>query len=203
MTTWYDQSGNERNATQTTVTNQPRIVVGGSLFQEGSKPAIDFDGTNDVLEMPTIAFTMNAVSVFNLVSNDTQPAGGIIAFNSPDSNRLYVPFINSTSAYIGYSNSTTTFTFSSGAARRLFSLCAGTSVASAFMNGAAGTPATVTSSSASESGSALCIGSYQQVPSLFANFLDGRIQEVLFYTSDQTGSRSGIESNINSYYAIY
>ena len=40
VTTWYDQSGNARNATQTTAGNQPQIVASGAVITEGGQPAI-------------------------------------------------------------------------------------------------------------------------------------------------------------------
>ncbi len=49
VTTWYDQSGNNINATQTTAANQPLIVNTGVLNTLNSKPALKFDGTNDTL----------------------------------------------------------------------------------------------------------------------------------------------------------
>jgi hypothetical protein len=53
VTTWYDQSGNGRNATQTTAASQPRLVVNGVLQTEGGKPAILFDGVDDSLAVAT------------------------------------------------------------------------------------------------------------------------------------------------------
>lgn len=47
--TWYDQSGNGRDATQTTNANQPRIVLSGVVDQISSKPTLVFDGINDRL----------------------------------------------------------------------------------------------------------------------------------------------------------
>jgi len=37
VTTWYDQSGNGYNATQTTAANQPQIVSSGSVILENTK----------------------------------------------------------------------------------------------------------------------------------------------------------------------
>jgi trimeric autotransporter adhesin len=42
VTTWYDQSGNGRDATQTTAGHQPNIVNAGVVL-----PALDFDGVDD------------------------------------------------------------------------------------------------------------------------------------------------------------
>jgi hypothetical protein len=53
VTIWYDQSGNGRNATQTTAANQPQIVANGVLQTEGGKPAILFDGVDDYLAAPS------------------------------------------------------------------------------------------------------------------------------------------------------
>ena len=44
VTTWYDQSGNGRNATQTTAANQPQIVSSGSVITLNSKPTMTYDG---------------------------------------------------------------------------------------------------------------------------------------------------------------
>jgi hypothetical protein len=44
VTTWYDQSGNGRNATQATAGLQPRIVSNGALIAENGRAYIDFAG---------------------------------------------------------------------------------------------------------------------------------------------------------------
>ncbi len=44
--TWYDQSGNGNDVTQTTATKQPKIVNSGSLVLAGSKASLKFDGTD-------------------------------------------------------------------------------------------------------------------------------------------------------------
>jgi hypothetical protein len=49
VTTWYDQSGNGRNAAQTTATLQPRIVSNGALITENGRPYIDFTGNKGLV----------------------------------------------------------------------------------------------------------------------------------------------------------
>jgi hypothetical protein len=51
---WYDQSGNNRHATQTATGSQPLIVESGSLITENSKPTLLFDGVNDQLDTPIV-----------------------------------------------------------------------------------------------------------------------------------------------------
>ncbi|NBT53279.1 MAG: hypothetical protein EBV86_18625, partial [Marivivens sp.] len=62
--TWYDQSGNDRHAEQTTTANQPQIVSSGSLITLNSKPAISFDGSDDFIAVP-------ASTSFNFLHNGT------------------------------------------------------------------------------------------------------------------------------------
>lgn len=49
--TWYDQSGNGRNAVQATTANQPRIVNSGTIDRINTRPTIFFDGVNDNLSI--------------------------------------------------------------------------------------------------------------------------------------------------------
>jgi hypothetical protein len=44
--TWYDQSGNGRDATQSTAANQPQIVSSGNVIEVNAKSAITFSLKN-------------------------------------------------------------------------------------------------------------------------------------------------------------
>jgi hypothetical protein len=64
VTTWYDQSGNGRNAVQGTLTWQPRIVNAGALETINGRVALRFDGVDDAMA----GATNNAAnSSFNMV----------------------------------------------------------------------------------------------------------------------------------------
>jgi hypothetical protein len=65
VASWYDQSGNGKTATQSSASVQPKIVDAGSLVTENGKPTIDFDGTNDFLEIES------SNSSFNFLHNGT------------------------------------------------------------------------------------------------------------------------------------
>ena len=52
--TWHDQSGSGNDASQGTAASQPKIVDSGSLVTEGGKATVDFDGTNDYLDIATV-----------------------------------------------------------------------------------------------------------------------------------------------------
>lgn len=68
--TWYDQSGNGRNATQTSQTLQPKIFSSGFTLYVNSKPAVYFDG--DYLD--TAAFAPNP--------NHEVNAAGVVQFDN-------------------------------------------------------------------------------------------------------------------------
>jgi len=62
VTTWYDQSGNGRNATQATAGEQPQIVDNGALITMNGRPALRFDG-NDILNTPSFILGNTVVTV--------------------------------------------------------------------------------------------------------------------------------------------
>ena len=53
VVTWYDQSVNARNTTQSTQANQPRIANLGVIDRQNGKPALIYDGSNDFLGAAT------------------------------------------------------------------------------------------------------------------------------------------------------
>lgn len=70
VTTWYDQSGNGRNATQATTGKQPRIVNAGVIDRLNGKPAIRYLGQGYSLftagySAYSSAYTMNFVAKVN------------------------------------------------------------------------------------------------------------------------------------------
>ncbi len=66
VTTWYDQSGNGRHATQASLLSQPRIVTAGVLDTSNGRPTLVFSGTQCLYATSpsnplASAFTQNAV----------------------------------------------------------------------------------------------------------------------------------------------
>ena len=188
VTTWYDQSGNGRNATQTTAANQPKIVSSGSLVSNG----LDFDGSNDDLDMPsTIISNINSASAF-LVSKDASGFAFDIALSLSTGAGTLVDL----NVHIGptlsnrYGSSLTSFGSADGA-KHLSSLIVGDSNAESFQDGISkGTISTASGYTASGT-----IGSSNGVL-----FYDGQIEEVIIYDSDQGSNRVALETNIQSAY---
>ena len=73
---WYDQSSNGVNVTQTNTGKQPQIVSSGTVIVEANgKPAIKFDGSNDVLTNANGWTQGSSRNDFNVLSSDGTAAG--------------------------------------------------------------------------------------------------------------------------------
>jgi hypothetical protein len=72
VTTWYDQSGNGRNATQTDPTLQPRIVSNGAIETQNGRPAPRFDGSNDVLNFQGVHDAQWSLAVVGRMNGNFQ-----------------------------------------------------------------------------------------------------------------------------------
>ncbi len=67
VTTWYDQSGNNRHATQSTNGAQPRIVNAGQIERQNQRPAVYWPGNG--YSLATAAFTgYTTAACFNVVA---------------------------------------------------------------------------------------------------------------------------------------
>lgn len=64
VTTWYDQSGNTRNVTQSTAANQPIIVNAGALTIMGSKPTIQWPSSINSVNLSSPAIFTDPKSHF-------------------------------------------------------------------------------------------------------------------------------------------
>jgi hypothetical protein len=74
VTTWYDQSGNGRNATQPTAGSQPQIVANGAIETQSGRPVLCPDGIDDTMVVSpsgvtTYPLSINAV-LFRLDANE-------------------------------------------------------------------------------------------------------------------------------------
>jgi hypothetical protein len=187
------------NATQTTQASQPQIVSSGVIVLINTKPGLSFDGSSYRFNLPTISFSMNSMSVIAVIKSNNLINNGM-AFSNPDNNRIYIGYISSSISYIAYADSATKFNLgASSTNQELHELYSGAN-SNAYKNTIASTQ--VTSSTASDNGVSISIGSYNK-DAIFATFYNGNIQEIIFYTTDEAINRTGIETNINTHYAIY
>jgi hypothetical protein len=76
--TWYDQSGNGNDATQSVTGSQPQIVASGSLVLDADgNPAIEFDSVNDYLDCGArvVELSQNAATAVAVSDLNNQAAG--------------------------------------------------------------------------------------------------------------------------------
>ena len=185
IATWYDQSGNARNAAQSTAANQPRIVSSGIIQRQGSKPAINFN---------TTALSLNAT--FNgaisathfLVGNTTASAIGL---QGEGNTKYYAAMASGSSSATLHSNAGTVLLYKNSF------LNTGVTRGDLYTAFSAYHLMTVFCNTSSWTGISFDLASDATYGSLTIR------QEVLIYNLDQTFNKTGIESNINSYYAIY
>ena len=210
VTTWYDQSGNARNATQTTAANQPRIVNGGTVERQNNKVSTFYDGAGDGFGVPD--FALPTSSIFSAAINTGSTASNIHTIyargtsSSTNASRdamLYIWRTNNTVEY-QRSNSSTFSTATRAINVNNFNLLTGIYTGTqltAFANGISGTPVSTTVSG-TQNLPVTTIGATGELNGFTYLFL-GRISEIIVYASDQSSNRTGIENNINTYYSIY
>jgi hypothetical protein len=77
VTKWWDQSGNGRHLTQATTSAQPMIVNAGTVVTSGGKPAVTFDGSDDVLYTSTASlWAAGAATACSVLKASTPAAPG-------------------------------------------------------------------------------------------------------------------------------
>lgn len=192
VTTWYDQSGNARNATQTTAANQPQIVSIGSIATENSKPILRFNSKflqfNSTL-IPATNWSIFGVGLKNVSGQTLTFIGGTTTFNS-----ALVGYIDNNFYLLGQTNYIST-SDSPVTNYRINSGFVISGVASSiYRNNVLLATGSVTGVINQDF---LYIGRY-------GTFIDNSsISEVILYQSNQLSNNSGINTNINTYYGIY
>jgi hypothetical protein len=194
--TWYDQSGNEKNATQSTAGNQAKLASGGSLITTGGKIAMDFDGSNDFLDIDFGANLSQPNTVLFVHESDNTNAADNEFFDERGSGQRslidvgsdgddYRIFATGSLFFSGIditTNQSTVFTVFNGSS----------SVIS--INGTAATGTTGTDG----------INQTQAIAYSEGNndFYNGTMQEFIVYNSDQSSNRTGLESDLSDFYDI-
>ena len=198
VTTWYDQSGNGNDATNSTESEQPLVVDGGTLVEENSKAAVDFEhsGTRTPLDLSSaLSIGTNDFMIAAVVKNKTNQANNYIDSSTNGMDVLYIgnkPTLSQSGVgtvlqQTATVNNTDTFLINF--------LRHGGSVYN-YLNGGSEVSAT---DSTDFSAQIDFIGDDEVI-----------IQEIIIFDSDQstnrgtvtTGGGTGIEGNINTYFDI-
>jgi hypothetical protein len=203
--TWYDQSGNGNDATQSVAASQPKIVDGGTLATKLGQPSINFTTDSAVLLSDSFSITETESAVFAIWQPAQDSATTV-------QSRHRTLFGNASSEiYIGTPNADSQMSFKRFGAVKTFTLglaSLNTPNLHAFVGTTAGVDyyfngSSIYSDTATGTNSIrnhLRIGSKQN---LATHDTEGYISELIIYDSDQSANRSGIETNINDHYNIY
>jgi hypothetical protein len=189
--TWYDQSGNSRDATQATQNNQPKIVNAGSYLG-----GLDFDGVDDFLQA-TSAISSNGqadttVFVAKLVDNAA-------TYGFCDNYAIADPhFIRATSTNFGaYFNLATDLDYATVNTNENLHFVQKATVSNQSSGSLNGVTDSLNAGTYGYTGG-VKIG----VSRVLTNYLKGSMKELIIYDSDQSANRTGIESNIAEEYGI-
>jgi len=206
VTTWYDQSGNGFDVTQTTAADQPQIVSSGSTITEGGKPVIDFDGSDDYLFNAGSISYNGGVSWYSVQKLDSVS----------NSKRIWSDDIIGVQGYNQFFSASPHKINDNGTGIKSFSftsLTANTRQLNSFnfddSNGAYNYAIDGSNTSATQSGwnGPIAASGTSNVGIMSAGnggqYGDGKLQELIIYPNDQSTNRTGIETNINDYYSIY
>jgi len=193
VTTWYDQSGNGNNATQTTALNQPQIVSSGSLLVINSKPCL-------TLSINNAGFTLGST-----ISVGASNYNSFVGKKDAAGNMLRALTSSTTDGYKLMNSYDNKYYIFAKSGNYLISNSADTTTSQILLTGMN----SVGTMSIYKNGSvvATTLNSYNYTNSI--GFIGGgasgiyRLQEAVFYNLDQSSNRTGIESNINTYYTIY
>ena len=201
---WYDQSTtsgvpNANHAVQTDAAKQPKIVSGGALVVGG----LDFDGVDDRLITGSFSLTQ-AFTSFSVTSTDvSSTSAGIWGIGDSESSPFEaISFYRSDDGFAinagGTLTTASTQTYNTGRDYLKTSFFDGAS-SSIRVDGV--TKVTATAGTTNPSG-LLMLGQFISSSGSAAIRLNGKIQEIIIYDSDQTDNRTALEANIGEVYGI-
>jgi len=186
VTTWYDQSSNGRDSSQSTASAQPKIVDGGTLVTDSANnPAIIGDGVDDTLFHPTLTNELDSSDFLVTAAYEDDLAMGIEGAIP----RLYIQnggFSYNTLGTVDYTNQT---------GRKVLSAQVSGNTQEVFSNGTSLGTATETQVDIGQNMFHVMQGG--------SAFSDGPLMEVVVFGDNQVANRTGIENNINDTYTIY
>lgn len=192
--TWYDQSGNGRDAIQTIVANQPLIYASGSVRTTGTKPSI-YATVDDVLKNSSITKTSEntLIAAYQHYQSPTNVYNFVIDLNRDRAYSFQSVFAYNVASNTGnYSASINPFVY------QITSIFF-KSASSFYVNGVLAGSGSLTVTPGS---GILYLGSRAELGSTLQSSND--YQEIIYYATDiGNTNRAAIENNINSYYSIY
>jgi hypothetical protein len=196
VTTWYDQSGNDRNATQATAANQPSIVSSGIVINLNNKSSIYFNGSTFMSTTQNVVSAgSGGYSVFGLgrpggspnclfyIGSSTGNNG--VGLNNNNGTPRHYWFANDYDSGQTFVNTNSIFVISYDGTKRYTTINNVTTSAN--------------SSGKNTTNPTLSIG---RLPGYSQNLV-GYESELVIYDLNKESIRTNITNDINSYYSVY
>lgn len=214
VVTWYDQSGNGLNVTQSTAINQPQIVDKGMVVVSRSKPSMLFDATNDILlrtSPDTEALAMNIHSsvyvhqvgaiwsnVYSVIQRRQSNAGSPVNYaplgRAGALDRLFY-------AWNGSFETNSTFQYALNTQyleNYIGNTTAGTGTMKLFRNNA-----NVLTANNSIGTKNIPTNPVFTVGNWTSELTQKYVQEIIIWATDQSSNISAINTSLNSFYNVY
>jgi hypothetical protein len=190
--TWYDQSGNANNAVQTTNGDQSRLVIGGTVESIGSKPALEVDG-----KLINLTSNVTVSRYTSLIVGKKYATGDKLNGITGDVN---APLLSHWSDSLYYFQWPVNYIQTNAA------------ISNANHEVIIASTTSDTTATISRNGSTLASTrvSFPSITSTLTRLFSyggqtgkGKYQELIVWDSEQDANFTGIQNNINDYYAIY
>jgi hypothetical protein len=202
VSVWYDQAnigGTANNATQSTPSEQPQIYNGTAVITENGKPALDFPSPGGFQNTTISASSSDKVSMFSVAAITGGSVGFMMHTSELDGYRLPIARSGNSNAPADGVGSMSFFKDGSSATVTTRGECYTEYVDSTqHLMTIFGTLST-----AITSGNTNALGMRATADTNYP--VNGPIQELIIYygATDQSSNRTGIESDINTYFSIY
>jgi hypothetical protein len=197
---WFDQSGNTRNVTNTTNANQPMILASGNIIKDNGDLSLQFDGVNDKMDFTLSSNLSQPGTLFAAMRNITIGGNDKIVFSSNSSGSRWQLTLSSTSVLTIFAGNLLSTVGNPGTTQKLIYSLFNTTSSQIGWNGATSGNNYASGNAGSYQLSAISIGNIGTLAGFYA---DMYMHELIIYNSNQSSNRSGIESNINTFYSIY
>ena len=199
--TLYDQSGNVLNAVQSTASSQPQVISSGVLLTANGKVGLDF-AVNDLAALTEATLSMSqpysSASVVNYATNSNDKY--VYAQRPSGTGRSNIGKANGTTKFFLHSGSNSGPVGDTLTARQYGLIGVHNGATSELSINSTNTTGLSTGTDAKDG---LSIGNYKTPNASFDYNWEGLIQELIFWDSNQSANRTGIETNQNNYYNIY
>jgi len=207
--TWYDQSGNAINQSQSTLIYQPQIVSSGSVLLYNGKPTLRFDGINDSMNN-LISFGAN-LSVYYVTERIGAPTGSgfqndLAIGSSTSADRGGIHYISngtlkgaSFAFFPTYGFYSEKGTYGATNYKYLINFELTSTVGfSVYQNNALEEALTTSGTMPAD-----CQGLYIAHDPKYNRWGNMNWCELIMWNTNQAANRSNINTNMNSYYAVY